>query len=726
MRKMQVSKLFSLTKKLINNKKLINKENISRLIFHLKQGNLQEAFRKIQRKLNSLEVQRGIFFLNDNLYQQEDSQHDYDGTKVIDIIVPIYNAYEYTVKCIKSVYDGTESKYNLYLINDCSTDERIKVWLDELAGADRPENMQELVIIHNDNNQGFIGTVNKGLEISSNDVVILNTDTELPGNWSKRLMKPLYADNLTASVTPFSNSATICSFPDFCKDNQLPQGVGLAELDRIFAMHGGENTIEIPTGVGFCMAMSRNVIKEIGSFDTIYGKGYGEENDWCRRAVKKGYRNVMITNLFVYHKHGASFGEIITRTKQERMNENLAILLKRYPDYQDIVSNYIALDPAKAIRTFLQVIVQRLTSHKEAELVLNHSLGGGATTYIERRMAEHPDIEYFYAEILPDQTTLKLVTINTGNQDILYFDYARADTSFLSRLGQCLRISKIFINQLVNYPAQKTIDMIVSSGLQYEYFIHDFYCVCPRYSLLNKDNVFCKCEQDQNVCDDCLHNMPDAMKINDWRQSFRTMLAGACGISAPSMNTANIIRSYYPELSIDVIEHPIPPHIHNTAGQVRSHDGTMNISVLGAIGILKGSRIVYELAEKIALHKLPMKLTVIGYTDIHSGCYENAAGTLKITGPYKNDDVSDLLAEYNTDIVLLPSICPETYSYTVSEAIYSGYKVLAFNIGAPSERIRETGMGWLVDDISSKAILEKLKEINKICPEHPDSGVNIS
>ena len=67
MRKMQVSKLFSLTKKLINNKKLINKENISRLIFHLKQGNLQEAFRKIQRKLNSLEVQRGIFFLNDNL-----------------------------------------------------------------------------------------------------------------------------------------------------------------------------------------------------------------------------------------------------------------------------------------------------------------------------------------------------------------------------------------------------------------------------------------------------------------------------------------------------------------------------------------------------------------------------------------------------------------------------------------------------------------------------------
>lgn len=712
-KKMQAGKLLNIVKKIIKNRNLINRTNISRFLFHIKQGNLLDALRKIKRKMNSLEVQRGIFFLNDNLYKPENIPHNYDESKVVDIIVPIYNAYEYTVKCIKSVYDNTEAKYNLYLINDCSPDVRIKSWLEELADSSRPQNLQELTIINNDNNLGFIGTINKGLELSTHDVIILNTDTELPKNWSARLLKPLYIDDLAASVTPFSNSATICSFPEFCQDNQLPQGIELEELDRIFSLYGGERVIEIPTGVGFCMAMSRKVINEIGNFDVIYGKGYGEENDWCRRAVKKGYRNVMVTNLFVYHKHGASFGEIITQTKQQRMDENLAILLKRYPDYQDVVSNFIALDPVKDIRNFLRIIVHRLTSQKEAELVLNHSLGGGATTYIHRRMAANPEKEYFYAELFPDKTTLKIFPVNMDNQDVLHFDYGKADRDFLKKLGQCLRIDRIFINQLVNYPIDAIMDMITASGLKYEYFIHDFYCVCPRYALLNENNEFCYCEKQQSVCNKCLQVESDQIDIGKWRKGFHHLLQGAHMIYAPSSNTAKIVNSYYPDLAINVVEHPIPSHIHNTAGLVQKHGNMLNITVLGAIGLLKGSRIVYELADKIAVQKLPMRITVIGYTDVHNGDYENSKGTLKILGPYHNEDVSDLLAKYNTDIVLLPSICPETYSYTVSEAIYSGYKVLAFDIGAPSDRIRETRMGWLVKEISSDAIMAKLVEISK-------------
>lgn len=708
---MLAANILSLMKKLIKNRNLINKTNISRFIFHIRRGNLLEAIRKVKRKVNTLEVQRGIFFLNDNIYHQESISHKHDTTKTIDIIVPIYNAYDYTVKCIKSLYDNTESSYNLYLINDCSTDERINSWLNELASSSKPKELKKLTIVNNDNNLGFIETINKGLALSVNDVVILNTDTELPKNWSARLMKPLYTDDLTASVTPFSNSATICSFPEFCQDNQLPKGIELTELDKAFSLYGGDKFIEIPTGVGFCMAMSRKVINEIGSFDSIYGKGYGEENDWCRRAVKKGYRNVMVTNLFVYHKHGASFGEIITQTKQERMDENLAILLKRYPDYQDVVSNFIALDPVKDIRNLLRVIVHRLTSHKEAELVLNHSLGGGATTYINRRMAANPEKEYFYTELLPDRTTLRISPINTGIQTVLYFNYEKVDRDFFKKLSECLSIDKIFINQLVNYPVYETMSMIIATGLKYEYFIHDFYCVCPRYSLLNKNNEFCHCEKKQSVCNKCLQGESEQIDIEKWRKSYHEFLYGAHMVYAPSRNTAQIVNSYYQDLTVNVLEHPIPSHIHNTAAGVQHHDNVLNISVLGAIGLLKGSRIVYELADKIAIQKLPMKITVIGYTDVHHDIYENSHGTLKITGQYNNEEVSDLLAKYNTDIVMLPSICPETYSYTASEAIYSGYKVLAFDIGAPSDRIKETGMGWLVSDISSEAILDKLIEI---------------
>lgn len=710
---MQADQLWSTLKSIVGKRHLINRENLSRFVSLARQGRLLEALRKVRRKLRPLEVPRGIFFLNDSLEPQEASPREAHEAAPIDIIVPIYNAYAYTVKCIQSVYDHTETPYHLYLIDDCSSDERIGQFLQELETRERPEPLLELSIIRHEENLGFIGTINDGLARSSHNVVILNTDAEVPPRWSGRLMQPIWTDPLTASVTPFSNCATICSFPAFCKDNLLPEGMDLPALDAIFSRYGGTRPFEIPTGVGFCMAMSRKVLRDIGGFDPVYGKGYAEENDWCRRAVKKGYRNVMVTDLFVYHKHGVSFGEIVTKTKQQRIDENLAILAKRYPDYSAVVSDYIAADPVGDLRAFLAVIVHRAVSEKKAVLVLNHSIGGGATTYIERRMAAHPQIEYFYAELLPDGVTLRVTTVNAERQDVLYFDYGRAGEGFLRQLAECLRIGKLVINQLIHYPLEKTIAMVLASGLAYEFFVHDFYCVCPKYILLNAQEEYCHAEKRPQVCSACLQDLPEAVDIRKWREDFHRLLRGAAAVTAPSRDTAQIVSGYYPDLSVRVLEHPVPAHVHRTADRVRPHGRTLNISVLGAIGVAKGSRIVYALADAIAREKLPMKITVIGYTNLHNEAYENEAGTLKILGPYRNEEVSDLLAKVQTDVVLLPSIWPETYSYTTSEAIYSGYRVLAFDIGAPADRIRETGRGWLVQEISSDAVLRQLVEIDR-------------
>lgn len=52
----------------------------------------------------------------------------------------------------------------------------------------------------------------------------------------------------------------------------------------------GSVSIEMPTGVGFCMGINWDVWKNIGSFDEDrFGKGYGEENDWCMRAISASF-----------------------------------------------------------------------------------------------------------------------------------------------------------------------------------------------------------------------------------------------------------------------------------------------------------------------------------------------------------------------------------------------------------------------------------------------------
>ena len=46
--------------------------------------------------------------------------------KKVDIVVPIYNAYEFTKKCIETIIENTDLKeHNLVLINDKSPDEKI-------------------------------------------------------------------------------------------------------------------------------------------------------------------------------------------------------------------------------------------------------------------------------------------------------------------------------------------------------------------------------------------------------------------------------------------------------------------------------------------------------------------------------------------------------------------------------------------------------------------------
>ena len=294
------------------------------------------------------------------------------GNTVTDIIIPIYNAFELLQECIESVYKNTEIPYCLYLVNDNSPDARIHDYLLELKDGRRPFNLKELHIYENEENIGFIRSVNNMLSLSKNNVVLLNSDTEVPKKWLRRLILPMFQEKKIATVIPTTNSASLASFPDFGKDNDLG-GYTLSELDSAFSYVAGNKFLELHTGVGFCMAMNRKCIDEIGVFDPIYGKGYCEETDWCQRAVSYGYKNLWAMGVFVYHKHGASFSERRDESISNRKKQNRKILLERYPDlikaekkfhnkeewdtvfksvYRHLETNYLAMNP-KMMRNIL-------------------------------------------------------------------------------------------------------------------------------------------------------------------------------------------------------------------------------------------------------------------------------------------------------------------------------------------------------------------------------------
>lgn len=264
----------------------------------------------------------------------------------IDIIVPVYNGYEYLSPLFDSIYDNTDLDYNLIVVNDASPNKRI---LPLLKKYQKKFN-NKMTIINNETNRGFIFSVNTALKITRNHCVLINTDVILPKNWASKLFTPIYLDNKVASVTPFSNNATIFSLPKM-GENEL-----LGDFNKINESLSIINTpfknIKLPTGVGFCMALNKNAIKSVGLLDTAFGRGYGEENDWCMRAIKHGFYNTIAGNLLVWHKHGASFGD----EKQELIKQNEIILKQRHPDYFDAVNDTVHNKTFLSLRFFAELL----------------------------------------------------------------------------------------------------------------------------------------------------------------------------------------------------------------------------------------------------------------------------------------------------------------------------------------------------------------------------------
>ena len=262
---------------------------------------------------------------------------------LVDIVIPVYRNHDLTQRCVESVLNDPDPVMGaIYLINDATPESDLARYCQQVAQDERIE------LIEHRENQGFVASVNEGFQLAGDrDVVILNSDTEVPKNWLSRLKAAADHHPKAASITPFSNNATICSYPNFCEDNAMPAGLDHGAVDALFSEANSGQALDIPTGVGFCMYLRRAAIDDVGFFDEdAFGRGYGEENDWCLRASAEGWQHLLCADLFVYHAGGASFG-----AEAEGCQANaLTVISERYPDYEQQIAAFIEADPMEPAR----------------------------------------------------------------------------------------------------------------------------------------------------------------------------------------------------------------------------------------------------------------------------------------------------------------------------------------------------------------------------------------
>ena len=260
----------------------------------------------------------------------------------VDVVIPVYRGMAQTRACIESVLASQAgTAFEVIVIDDRSPEPEMGPWLARLAAEAR------ITLRTHRENVGFVASVNEGMAMHADrDVVLLNSDTEVAPGWLDRLRACAQRDRSIGTITPFSNNATICSYPRTLAANALPPGESTASLDAAFAAANAGRSAEILTAVGFCMYITRRCLDRVGPFDyERYGAGYGEEVDFCMRAARAGFRNVIAGDVFVRHH-----GEVSFEGGAERRQKAQATVDALYPEFQQRLKASIPADPLRGLR----------------------------------------------------------------------------------------------------------------------------------------------------------------------------------------------------------------------------------------------------------------------------------------------------------------------------------------------------------------------------------------
>lgn len=492
--------------------------------------------------------------------------------KQVDIIIPIYNAYDDLNICLESLYKNTDLKKNrLILINDKSSDERMRPYLDS-------QKKENVIVIHNEENQGFSGNINIGMAQSEeNDVILLNSDTILTKGWVEKMVECAYANPSTGTVTPLSNNATLCSVPEFCEENRLPEGMTVEEAGELIERISFKRYPVITVAHGFCMLIKREVIKKIGNFDAAtFEKGYGEENDFCNRAMQLGYQNVMCDNTYIYHSGTKSF---LSKEKEERILAHDKILRERYPDLMQRNAEYCAYNPNKDICDNVAMYMDLYCKGKKNILYLVQAdFRDGAPDNRGGTQLHVKDLTYglrqhYNVYVAAREGKMLYVTAYFEDRQ-MQFRFPIGEAPIYPAVS--MEASKKVYHNILNAFRIDLVHVHHTYGLTQDLFyeadrlhipviltVHDFYYVCPTIKLLDENNKVCIGCETEEKCRVCLKKNLNIMEtvpyLKEWRNNNRKVLEICKKIITPSENAKQILCEYYPEIKekVTVIEHGV-------------------------------------------------------------------------------------------------------------------------------------------------------------------------
>ena len=628
-----------------------------------------------------------------------------DPTRKIAIIVPVHGGVAVTQACLDSVFATIPVGTVVIVVDDASDEPDLVAWLDTL------KRRRKIRLLRQPSNRGFPASVNAGLRDAAGlsgrrDMVVLNSDTLVTPGWLEGLRQAVHAAPDIGTATPLSNAATILSYPHARRANPVPDADELPRLVRQAALANKRSSIEIPTAIGFCMYVRHECATQTGVFrEDLFAQGYGEENDFCLRARHLGWRHVGVPGIYVAHVGGQSFGE----ASSALVTRNLAVLEALHPGYHALIAAFEHADPLADARRRLDMVRWKAgrapLKARKAILLVTHDNGGGVERVIRARVEalRAEGVRPIVVRPLRDATG-SLVADACGISDGAFASASPTPNlrfsvpGGLPELAALLRddgVMAMEVHHLLGH-AHSILRLAALLSVPIDYHLHDYAMYCPRITLFGPDRRYCGEPASTVICDACVadagRSIIEDIATTTLRARSANDFAAARRVVAPSADTAARFRRHFQGVTPEIL--PLEDETSWPPLQVAYQTGRRLVCVIGAIGPEKGYDVLLACARDAAMRKLPLEFVVVGFTMDDQRLIDT--GHVFVTGRYDEADGEALVRAQAAQMAWLPSIWPETWSFALSLAWQAGLPVVAFDIGAPAERIRNHGQGWVL------------------------------
>jgi GT2 family glycosyltransferase len=594
--------------------------------------------------------------------------------------------------CLRSMVANTPDTIPVLLIDDGTEDrEGVRAMLPHDRG-------RAIRLIRHPRLRGFPAAANTGIRAAGRrDVILLRGDALVPPRWVERLRAAAYAAADTGSASPFETADSILGYPS---PDEPPRAL-TPEATRRLAGHAhranGDETVEVPASSAICAYIRRACLDDVGAFrEDLFAQGSGEAIDFCLRARHRGWRHVAATGLIV----GCAETERLRQSERDLMRRNLDVIERLHPGWNDLVAEFETEDPLRHAR-------RRIDRHRWREagragsgsvLLVTHDDGGGVERVVAARCRALTAIGQRPIVLRPTGIMGARLDHGTGgDHPNLVFRLPDELPDLLDLLRASTTIAVEYHHTLGHHPSVLTLAAALS--VPHDVRLHDYVWICPQVTLVARGR-YCD-EPDVSICEYCVADngrmTEEDIPVRTLRARSAAFLADARHIVAPSADAAARVQRYAPAATITVEAHEddsLWPETRWPGGAAPSAAKPLVVAVTGAIGIDKGFEVLLACARDAEARGLPLSFVLAGH------CIDDrrllATGRCHVTGPYAADEAAALLAAAGAALGFIPSVWPETWCFALSDIWSAGLPAVAFDIGAPAERIRRSGRGLVL------------------------------